>query len=122
MQSTPRGHGVLYGADVLSADGEAEDAPVSGYLATAVSSGEALPLPVRQAWADATGLELAEVLGSTEMLHAFAGSAGQDIRPGFIGPGRYPALTSPSCRCWPHIAGQRDRAARGEGSDRMPVS
>lgn len=55
-------------------------------LRLAVSSGEALPLPVRQAWADATGLQLAEVLGSTEMLHAFAGSAGQDIRPGYIGP------------------------------------
>ncbi|MEM9470541.1 MAG: AMP-binding protein [Pseudomonadota bacterium] len=55
-------------------------------LRLAVSSGEALPVPVRQAWADATGKELAEVLGSTEMLHAFAGSAGNDIRPGFIGP------------------------------------
>ncbi len=55
-------------------------------LRLAVSSGEALPLPVRQAWAAATGKELAEVLGSTEMLHAFAGSAGDDVRPGFIGP------------------------------------
>ncbi len=55
-------------------------------LRLAVSSGEALPLPVRQAWADATGTQLAEVLGSTEMLHAFAGSAGTDVRPGFIGP------------------------------------
>ncbi len=55
-------------------------------LRLAVSSGEALPLPVRQAWAGATGKQLAEVLGSTEMLHAFAGSAGKDVRPGFIGP------------------------------------
>ncbi len=55
-------------------------------LRLAVSSGEALPLPVRKAWADATGMELAEVLGSTEMLHAFAGSTGQDVRTGFIGP------------------------------------
>ncbi|WP_108883617.1 AMP-binding protein [Anderseniella sp. Alg231-50] len=55
-------------------------------LRLAVSSGEALPLPVRQAWADATGMQLAEVLGSTEMLHAFAGSTGQDVRAGFIGP------------------------------------
>jgi len=55
-------------------------------LRLAVSSGEALPLPVRKAWAAATGMELAEVLGSTEMLHAFAGSAGQDVRAGFIGP------------------------------------
>jgi 2-aminobenzoate-CoA ligase len=55
-------------------------------LRLAVSSGEALPVPVRQAWADATGMQLTEVLGSTEMLHAFAGSAGQDVRAGFIGP------------------------------------
>lgn len=55
-------------------------------LRLAVSSGEALPLPVRQAWADATGMQLAEVLGSTEMLHAFAGSTGQDVHAGFIGP------------------------------------
>lgn len=55
-------------------------------LRLAVSSGEALPLPVRQAWLEATGMQLAEVLGSTEMLHAFAGSIGEDVRAGFIGP------------------------------------
>ncbi len=55
-------------------------------LRLAVSSGEALPLPVRQAWHAASGLQLTEVLGSTEMLHAFAGSTGENIRPGFIGP------------------------------------
>lgn len=55
-------------------------------LRLAVSSGESLPLPVRQAWADATDIPLAEVLGSTEMLHAFAGASGQDVRAGFIGP------------------------------------
>jgi len=55
-------------------------------LRLAVSSGEALPLPVRQSWADATGMQLAEVLGSTEMLHAFAGASGRDVRAGLIGP------------------------------------
>ena len=55
-------------------------------LRLAVSSGEALPLPVRQSWADASNIPLAEVLGSTEMLHAFAGASGQDVRAGFIGP------------------------------------
>lgn len=55
-------------------------------LRLAISSGEALPLPVRQAWHEASGLQLTEVLGSTEMLHAFAGSTGENIRPGFIGP------------------------------------
>lgn len=55
-------------------------------LRLAVSSGEALPLPTRQAWLAATGDELAEVIGATEMLHAFAGANGSGIRPGFIGP------------------------------------
>ena len=55
-------------------------------LRLAVSSGEALPLNVRELWFEKTGLHLTEVLGSTEMLHAFAGSTGAAIRPGFIGP------------------------------------
>lgn len=55
-------------------------------LRLAVSSGEALPLPVREAWHEATGLQLTEVLGSTEMLHAFAGATGSKVRAGFIGP------------------------------------
>jgi 2-aminobenzoate-CoA ligase len=55
-------------------------------LRLAVSSGEALPLPVRTRWSLKTGIEMVELLGSTEMLHAFIGARGDDIRPGFIGP------------------------------------
>lgn len=55
-------------------------------LRMSVSSGEALPLPVRDQWRQATGLEMTEVLGATEMLHAFIGSTGDAVRPGFIGP------------------------------------
>ncbi len=55
-------------------------------LRIAVSSGEALPLSVRETWAKRTGIEMVELLGSTEMLHAFAGASGGNIRPGFIGP------------------------------------
>ncbi|MCP4183072.1 MAG: AMP-binding protein [Hyphomicrobiales bacterium] len=55
-------------------------------LRLAVSSGEALPLPVRTSWSLKTGIELVELLGSTEMLHAFIGARGDDIRPGYIGP------------------------------------
>lgn len=56
-----------------------------------VSSGEALPPAIFDAWADRFGLELVEVVGSTEALHDFIanrpgaarrGSAGQ-IVPGF---------------------------------------
>ena len=55
-------------------------------LRLAVSSGEALPQTVRDLWHDQTGVALTEVLGSTEMLHAFAGAYGSAIRPGRIGP------------------------------------
>jgi acyl-coenzyme A synthetase/AMP-(fatty) acid ligase len=60
-------------------------------LRFAVTSGEALPLPVFDAWAERFGIELADVLGSTEALHDFIatrpgkarrGSCGQ-IVPGF---------------------------------------
>ena len=55
-------------------------------LRLCVSSGEALPHPVRDQWRASTGVELTELLGSTEMLHAFVGATGDDVRPGFIGP------------------------------------
>jgi 2-aminobenzoate-CoA ligase len=54
-------------------------------LRLCVSSGEALPLPLRKQWQEATGISLTEFLGSTEMLHAFIGTTGADTRPGFIG-------------------------------------
>ncbi|MCF6234255.1 MAG: AMP-binding protein [Rhodobacteraceae bacterium] len=64
----------------------AENALSFNTLRLAVSSGEALPQGVRDLWQDQTGVNLAEVLGSTEMLHAFAGAQGAAIRPGLIGP------------------------------------
>ncbi len=57
----------------------------AGDLRLCVSSGEALPLPVREQWRESTGIELTELLGSTEMLHAFVGATGADIRPGLVG-------------------------------------
>ncbi|MGI9483397.1 MAG: AMP-binding protein [Hyphomicrobiales bacterium] len=54
-------------------------------LRLAVSSGEALPMPVGEEWRQKTSLSLTEVLGSTELLHAFIGSTGAEIRKGFIG-------------------------------------
>ena len=63
-----------------------EGVEAAGALRLAVSSGEALPPAVREAWRRATGNELTELLGSTEMLHAFAGSTGRATRAGRIGP------------------------------------
>lgn len=50
-----------------------------------VSAGEHLPETVWQAWRDATGLEIINGLGATEMMHIFIAAAGADIRPGATG-------------------------------------
>src|SRR5690606_20237237 len=62
-------------------------------LRISVSAGEGLPDATRQLWKDATGIEMTDGIGATEMFHIFISSAAADIRPGAIGkvvPG-YPA-------------------------------
>jgi 2-aminobenzoate-CoA ligase len=54
-------------------------------LKKCVSAGETLPLPVFQAFHKATGIKIIDGLGSTEMLHIFVATAGDDIRPGATG-------------------------------------
>lgn len=54
-------------------------------LKKCVSAGEALPAVTRAAWKAATGIDIIDGIGSTEMLHIFIGSAGADIRPGATG-------------------------------------
>jgi 2-aminobenzoate-CoA ligase len=54
-------------------------------LTRTVSAGEALPLPTRDAWRAATGLEMIDGIGATEILHIFISAAGADVRPGATG-------------------------------------
>jgi len=54
-------------------------------LRKCVSAGEALPASTRQLWKEATGIELIDGIGATEMLHIFISAAGDDIRPGATG-------------------------------------
>lgn len=54
-------------------------------LKKCVSAGEHLPLAVFQAWQQATGLSIINGIGSTELLHIFIASAGNEIRPGATG-------------------------------------
>jgi 2-aminobenzoate-CoA ligase len=54
-------------------------------LQKSVSAGEALPVSTRTLWHDATGIEIIDGIGSTEMLHIFIASAGSDVRPGATG-------------------------------------
>jgi 2-aminobenzoate-CoA ligase len=54
-------------------------------LKKGVSAGEHLPLPIFEAWRQATGMKLIDGLGATEMLHIFISSADELTRPGATG-------------------------------------
>lgn len=54
-------------------------------LRASVSAGEALPDATRTLWRDATGVEMLDGIGATEMIHIFIAAAGKDVRPGAIG-------------------------------------
>ena len=54
-------------------------------LRICVSAGEALPDATRTLWRQATGIEMLDGIGATEMFHIFISSAGTDVRPGAIG-------------------------------------
>ncbi len=54
-------------------------------LRLCVSAGESLPDATRQLWKDATGLEIVDGIGATEMFHIFISSTPEDVRRGAIG-------------------------------------
>jgi 2-aminobenzoate-CoA ligase len=54
-------------------------------LRLCVSAGEALPDATRQLWREATGIELLDGLGATEMFHIFISAAPAEVRRGAIG-------------------------------------
>ena len=54
-------------------------------LRQAVSAGEHLAAATWQAFLEATGIAIIDGIGSTEMLHIFIGSSGDEIRPGSTG-------------------------------------
>jgi 2-aminobenzoate-CoA ligase len=54
-------------------------------LRLSVSAGEGLPDATRQLWKQASGLEMLDGIGATEMFHIFISSAGNDVRRGAIG-------------------------------------
>ena len=54
-------------------------------LRICVSAGEALPDATRQLWKDATGIEMLDGIGATEMFHIFISGQHGDVRHGAIG-------------------------------------
>jgi 2-aminobenzoate-CoA ligase len=56
-----------------------------GTLARCVSAGEVLPAATRALWKEATGIELIDGIGSTELLHIFISADEAHARPGATG-------------------------------------
>jgi len=54
-------------------------------LRRCVSAGEALPVATRDSWRTATGIEMIDGIGATELLHIFISASGADVRPGATG-------------------------------------
>jgi 2-aminobenzoate-CoA ligase len=60
-------------------------APLGGTLRKCVAAGEALPAATRTQWREATGLEIIDGIGSTEMLHIFVSADEAHARGGATG-------------------------------------
>jgi 2-aminobenzoate-CoA ligase len=56
-----------------------------GRLRICVSAGEGLPDATRQLWKQASGIEMLDGIGATEMFHIFISSGGSEVRRGAIG-------------------------------------
>ena len=56
-----------------------------GKLRTCVSAGEGLPDATRQLWKEASGIEMTDGIGATEMFHIFISSPAEEVRRGAIG-------------------------------------
>jgi len=54
-------------------------------LRICVSAGEALPDATRQLWKEATGIEMIDGIGGTEVFHIYISAAGTDVRRGAVG-------------------------------------
>jgi 2-aminobenzoate-CoA ligase len=81
-------------------------------LRACVSAGEALPDATRTLWREATGIEMLDGIGATELIHIFIAAAGKDVRTGAIGravPGYDIAVLDDSLR--PVEAGNVGRLA-----------
>jgi 2-aminobenzoate-CoA ligase len=73
-------------------------------LRKCVSAGEALPAATRKLWKDASGIEMIDGIGSTELLHIFISHTDDDVRPGATGrpvPGYTAAILDDEMRPLP---------------------
>ena len=74
-----------YRAMADAARAERISLPLGGSLRKCVSAGEALPAATRTLWREATGIELIDGIGATEMLHIFIAADEAHARGGATG-------------------------------------
>lgn len=74
----------MYRQMALLLNDSAREVDISSLRKT-VSAGEALPDAMRRLWKQATGIEMIDGIGATEMIHIFIAAAGADVRVGAIG-------------------------------------
>ena len=74
-----------YRAMAEAARAERLSAPQGGTLRKCVAAGEVLPAATRLLWREATGIEIIDGIGSTEMLHIFISADEAHARPGATG-------------------------------------
>ncbi len=72
----------LYAAQLQALDGASPDL---SSLKRCVSAGEPLPADILARWKDATGLDILDGIGTTELLHIFISNRIDGIRPGASG-------------------------------------
>jgi 2-aminobenzoate-CoA ligase len=79
-------------------------------LKKCISAGEALPDPTRQAFKEATGIEIIDGIGSTEMMHIFIAHTPEHVRrgaTGYVVPGyRATVLDDDGKPCKPGVVGR----------------
>ena len=88
-----------------------------GKLRLSVSAGEGLPDATRQLWKEASGLEMLDGIGATEMFHIFISASPEEVKRGAIGkvvPGYLAKVVDEQrrrriCRCG---HGRQTRGAR----------
>jgi len=74
-------------------------------LKKTVSAGEALPDSTRALWRNASGIEMTDGIGGTELIHIFISAAGSDVRANAIGravPGYVVQVVDDSMQPVPH--------------------
>ncbi|MCW5634180.1 MAG: AMP-binding protein [Rubrivivax sp.] len=83
-------------------------------LRKCVSAGEALPAATRKLWKDATGIEIIDGIGSTELFHIFISADEAHAKPGatgFVVPGYRAAILDDEGRELPQRCGRVGRLA-----------